>query len=72
MRWLGLIAVLPFASALALVLFGSRVSRGPAATVWGVLLLFLLAVPATIAVVVAVVRKVFRRFKPLAVGGMRG
>ena len=72
MRWLWLILVLPFATALVPVLFGSRFSRRSGATVAGVLLLFLLAVPSTIAVVVAVVLKIFRRFKPLAVGGMRG
>ena len=53
MRWLWLILVLPCATALVLVLFGSRFSRGPASTVAGVLLLFFLAAPATLAVVVA-------------------
>jgi NADH:ubiquinone oxidoreductase subunit K len=70
MRWLWLILVLPFAT--ALVLFGSRFSRGPASTVAGVLLLFFLAMPATVAVVVAVVLKIFRRLKSTAVGEIRG
>jgi NADH:ubiquinone oxidoreductase subunit K len=70
MRWLWLILVLLFAPALAL--FGSRFSRGPASTVAGVLLLFFLAVPATVAVLVAVVLKIFRRSKSMAVGEMRG
>jgi len=71
MRWLWLILVLPLATALVLVLFGSRFSRGPASTVAGALLLFFLAVPATVAVVVAAVLKIFRRLKSMTVGEMR-
>ena len=66
MRWLWLILTLPFAIALLLVLLRSRCSRGPAATVVGVLSLFILAVPAAVAMVVALVLKVYRRVKSLA------
>jgi NADH:ubiquinone oxidoreductase subunit K len=58
-----LILVLLFAAALVLVLFGPRLSRGPAATVAGVLLLFILAVPAAVAMVAALVAQIYRRFK---------
>jgi NADH:ubiquinone oxidoreductase subunit K len=73
--WLWVIGALPFATALVLVFFGSRFTRGPGTTVAGVLSLFLLAVPAGVAVVVALVLKICRRFKAVAVsaiGEMRG
>ena len=74
-RWLWVIGALPFATALVLMLFGSRFTRGREATVVGVLLLFLLAVPAGVAAVVALGLKICRRFKAVAVGAigkMRG
>ena len=67
MSWLWLVPALPFATALLLVLFGRRYSRRPAATVMGVLLLFILAVPAAAAVVVALALKIYRRFRFLDV-----
>ena len=63
-----LIPALLFATAVVVLLFSSRFSRGPAATVMGILLLFILAVPAAVFVVVALVLKICRRFNFSAAG----